>query len=72
MQEAKYDIFRDCLGFKDFKNFDGVRFSYKGIRIVTFKLKEQIDVDELIGKQFSSFKKTNFNKQTDFVQNVKN
>ena len=47
MQEAKYDIFRDCLGFKDFKNFDGVRFSYKGIRIVTFKLKEQIDVDQL-------------------------
>ena len=57
MQEAKYDIFRDCLGFKDFKNFDGVRFSYKGIRIVTFKLKEQIDVDELIGKQFFSYKR---------------
>ena len=37
MQEAKYDIFRDCLGFKDFKNFDGVRFSYKGIRIVTWE-----------------------------------
>ena len=31
MQEAKYDIFRDCLGFKDFKNFDGVRFTFKGI-----------------------------------------
>ena len=36
MQEAKYEIFRDCLGFKDFKNFDGVRFSLKGIIIVTF------------------------------------
>ena len=48
MQEAKYDIFRDCLGFRDLKNFDGVRFSFKGIRIVTFKLKEQIDVDQLI------------------------
>ena len=36
MQEAKYEIFRDCLGFRDFKNFDGVRFSLKGIIIVTF------------------------------------
>ena len=26
MQEAKYEIFRECLGFKDFNNFDGVRF----------------------------------------------
>ena len=34
MQEAKHGIFRDCLGFKDFKNFDGVRFAYKGVRIV--------------------------------------
>ena len=23
-----------CLGFKDFKNFDGVRFSYKGIKLL--------------------------------------
>ena len=38
--EAKYDIYRDCIGFRDFKNFDGVRFSFKGIRLVTFKLKE--------------------------------
>ena len=31
MQEAKHGIYRDCLGFKDFKNFDGVRFAYNGI-----------------------------------------
>ena len=43
MQKAKYDIFRDCLGFKDFKNFVGVRFSYKGIRKVNFKLEYQIN-----------------------------
>ena len=48
MQEANYDIFRDYLGFRDFKNFDGVRFSYKGIRIVTIKLKEQINCENLI------------------------
>ena len=41
MKEAKHEIYRDGLGFTDFKNFDGVRFSYKGIRILTFKLKEQ-------------------------------
>ena len=33
MAEAKHGIYRDCLGFVDFKNFDGVRFSYRGIRI---------------------------------------
>ena len=42
MTEAKHGIYRDCLGFRDFTNFDGVRFSYKGIRIVTFKLKEHV------------------------------
>ena len=42
MTEAKHGIYRDGIGFKDFKNSDGVRFSYRGIRIVTFKLKEQI------------------------------
>ena len=48
MQEAKYEIYRYCLGFKDFKNFDGVCFAYKGVRLVAFKLKEIILVDELI------------------------
>ena len=33
MQEARHDIFRDCLGFKAFSYFDGVRFAYEGIRI---------------------------------------
>ena len=47
MQEEKHGIFRDYLGFKDFKNFDGVRFAYKGVRIVAFKLKESINVINL-------------------------
>ena len=46
MQEAKHGIYRDCLGFKDFANFDGVRCAW--VRIVAFKLKEAIDVDDLI------------------------
>ena len=58
MQEAKHGIYRDCLGFKDFSNFDGVRFSYKGVRIVAFKLKDAIDVDQqLIGSQFFDYKR---------------
>ena len=32
MQEAKYGIYRDGLGFRNFKNFDGVRFAFKGVR----------------------------------------
>ena len=58
MTEAKHGIFRDCLGFRDFKNFDGVRFSFKGVRVVTFKLKDQMEIDTLIGKQFFDFKRT--------------
>ena len=57
MQEAKHGIFRDCLGFKDFKNFDGTRISYKGIRIVAFKFKEAIDVDKLIDVQYFDYKR---------------
>ena len=57
MQEAKHGIFRDCLGFKDFKNFDGVRFAFKGVRIVAFKLKEAINVDDLIDIQHFDYKR---------------
>ena len=34
MQEAKYGIYHDSLGFKDFKNFDGVRFAFIGVRTI--------------------------------------
>ena len=29
-QEAKFTIFRDCIGFQDFINFDSVRFAFRG------------------------------------------
>ena len=48
MQEAKYGIYSDGLGFKDFKSFDGVRFAFKGVRTVILKLKEQINVDKMV------------------------
>ena len=31
-QEAKFSIYKECLGFNDFSNFDGVRFAYRGSR----------------------------------------
>ena len=60
MTEVKHGMYRerDGLGFPDFKNFDGVRFSYKGVRIITFKLKEQIDIHQLIEKQHFEFKRS--------------
>ena len=57
-QEAKFSIYRDCLGFVDFSNFDGVRFAFRGIPVVVFKLKTAINVDELIGLQNFEFKRS--------------
>ena len=54
-QEAKHVVFRDCLGFGDFSNFDGARIGYKGCPVVTFKLKSPINVDELYHLQFFNF-----------------
>ena len=51
-------IIRDCLGFVDFSNFDGVRFAFRGIPVVVFKLKTAINVDELIGLQNFEFKRS--------------
>jgi hypothetical protein len=56
-QEAKFTVFRDCLGFPDFTNFDGVRLSYKAGPALVFKLKTAINVDELIGIQYFKFQR---------------
>ena len=52
MQEAKYDIYRDYLGYNDFSNFDGVILAYKGV-----KLKELINVDGLVGWKNFDYKR---------------
>ena len=44
-QEAKFSIYRDSLGFGDFANFDGVRFAYRGVPVVVFRLKNFIKTD---------------------------
>ena len=60
--EAKHSIFKEALGFCDFRNFDGVRFGFKGIPLVIFKLKTPINVDELLCVQFFEFSR-NYKRQ---------
>ena len=31
VMEAKHKIYKECLGFENFKNYDGIRFGYKGV-----------------------------------------
>ena len=50
--EAKPGIYRDCLEFTDFKNFDGVRFSYKGIRIVINHTNQSLILNECLKDNF--------------------
>jgi hypothetical protein len=45
--EAKHLIYIKALGFENHSNFDGVRINFKGKLIVTFKLIEPINIDEL-------------------------
>ena len=56
-QEVKFQIYRECLGFTDFSNFDGVRFGHKGCPIVIIKFIEAINVDELFAVQFFDFRR---------------
>jgi hypothetical protein len=55
--EAKHGIFGDCLGLggNNFNNFDGVRFAFKGCPVAIFKMKEAINVDELLAIQYFDF-----------------
>ena len=56
-QEAKFAIIRDILGLEDFSNFDGVRFAYRGVPVVVFKLKTAMNVDELFHLQNFEYKR---------------
>ena len=56
--EAKYDIYLKALGFENHDNFDGVRISYKGKLVVTFKLIEPINIDDLKAYENFEFKRT--------------
>ena len=56
-QEAKFGIYRECLGFNDFSNFDGARFGFKGCPIIIIKLVAPINVDELFNVQHFQFRR---------------
>ena len=55
--EVKHHIYKECLGFEDFDNFDGVRFGYSGVPIIKIKLVTPINVDELYHVQHFNFKR---------------
>ena len=48
--EASDDIFRGCLGFEDCM-LHGVKFAYSNYPVVRYKLKDQIDIDELYNRE---------------------
>ena len=56
-QEAKHIVFKHCLKFKDYSNFDGVRCGYKGAPVSIFRLKRAINVDELMPLQHFDFRR---------------
>jgi hypothetical protein len=57
-QEAKHEIYKNCLGFVDFSNFDGVRSGYRNGPVAVFKLKTAINVDELLPVQYFDYKRS--------------
>ncbi len=52
--EAKHIVYKESLKL-DLNNFDGVRFGYKSCPVMIFKLKEAINVDELLPIQNFEF-----------------
>jgi hypothetical protein len=56
--EAKHLIYIGALKFDNHDNFDGVRISWKGKLIVTFKLIEPIDIDEMNSVEYFEFTRT--------------
>jgi hypothetical protein len=56
-QEFKHVDYKDCLGFKDFDNFEGVRFGYSGVGIIEIKVSTPINVDELYHVLHFDFKR---------------
>ena len=56
--EAKYDMYIKSLQFENHDNFDGVRINYKGKLVVTFKLFNPINIDDLDAYERFKFKRT--------------
>ena len=56
--EIKYGIYIECLKFPNHENFDGCRSGFKGKVVVTIKLIEPIDIDELSSVEYFDFIRT--------------
>ena len=56
--EAKHQIYIHALGFENHNNFDGVRINFKGKLVVTFKLIEPINIDDLDAIEHFNFTRT--------------
>ena len=70
LQEAKHQIFKHCLGFGDFSNFDGARPGFRGSPVVVFKLKTAINVDELLPLQHFTFRRVTSRQGSSHVDNI--
>ena len=56
--EAKHQMYINGLKFDDHSNFDGVRIGFKGKLVVTFKLIQPINIDELDAVEHFDFVRT--------------
>ena len=56
--EAKHQMYINGLKFDDHSNFDGVRIGFKGKLVVTFKLIQPINIDELDAVEYFDFVRT--------------
>ena len=54
--EARKIIFEDVLGFKQ-DDLAGVKIGFNQGRIITYKLKQQVDIDELYAWEKFSFER---------------
>ena len=55
--EARRTIFEQALGLNQ-SNLAGITIGFNRGRIVTFKLKQQIDVDQLYEKEYFEFERS--------------
>ena len=56
--EAKHLVYIGALKFENHDNFDGVRINWKGKLIITFKLINPINIDELESVEYFDFVRT--------------
>jgi hypothetical protein len=56
-QETKHQIFKHCLGYSVYNNFDDARCGHKDAPAVVFRLKTAININEFMPIQFFNIKR---------------